>query len=342
MAISVIPVLGLDPVIRTRVARDLARTEDATLHHLSGGLEEGPREALETLMFCGESVVLDCHESLLATEIIGALVGLGVDVPAVVGVLGGAWRDVLAGEGEYVRRAGEASFAVPAAVLLGSQLEYCTSLVVPPAHPLPARPTAVAPEGACVSPRAGDLLVRSAAADPLLAALNPRAQICSWPALIEPRESVAETVPGWLAVACPDLTGVPFPEVSGVDVVRYERAFPFHRERLMTMMAETHWPGVVRVAGFVRLAGSPVVHLWEQWEQTVSLDPYEREWWLDEAEAAGFPAPPEAEGLETALADLGIGHHLAIIGRGCDAGRIEEDLDACLITEEEFLAGRWQ
>lgn len=339
MAISVIPVFGMDPRARTRLLSHLARTWQSPIAPIGFGDGGDPIATIDRIIgdIDSERVLLSCHESTLATEVIGALSHLACDVPAVVGVIPSGWAEILTGDGEYIRQTAEGSFAVPAPVLLGSQLEYCTTLITD----APAGGGWEAIEEfrrAAAGPVGSSLLVRERAGDPLLSALNPRAQICGWPAMIEPRERVEETVPGWLSLACPDLVGPgeAEPVYPGVVTHRYDRVFPFHRGRLLHLLENSWWTGVVRMAGFVRLGGSSVIHLWEQWGHTVSLDPYEAEWWVD-------PASLESgESIERGTGDLGIGQRLAIIGRDVDVAGIERELDRCLITDEEFILGRWE
>lgn len=137
--------------------------------------------------------------------------------------------------------------------------------------------------------------------------------------------------PGWVRLlngeaepAPGEWRGGSGPEIGGVSAWRYERARPFHPQRLWEALHGDFGPAgdgwLVRSAGFASLAGrGDTVARWDQTGGCLSLSP--------------LPPTPPGEEL------LAIGQDLGIITADLDRATVEELLDAALLSDEEFLAG---
>lgn len=159
----------------------------------------------------------------------------------------------------------------------------------------------------------------------LLCHLNPRARIRlerkDWTRHIATPPSIRTRGhrPGWVQILDGRLdagTGV-----RNVDTIRYDRLRPFHPERLLaafeTALPEAAGGKIIRSAGVCRFAtrlGFPA--RWDQVGDIVSFDPFE---------------DPESESPQ--------GQEIAMIGFDLDERAVVEVLDACLLTDDEFLTG---
>ncbi len=375
---EIIPVLGMEPSLRAMAARRIAAERDAELVpvHLGEGRSSDDvlREVVDGLLVGGvRHAVLDMGEEALTTEVIGAFAQLPqAYVPAVVAVVDSndAIHD-LTGEDYVVRMHddGVGTFQVPRAVLLTSQLEYATTLIL--RHSRWKRPQPVG---------AGDFVL-------FARTLGPGAQILTWtdeeriPAL-RSADDIPRSTPGWLRVVneAPNGSTTGYRRRGGIRVpgsrvriLHYRRERPFHPSRLLQCLEEgADWAPLLRVAGFTRIASRPgVLSLWEQTGVTISVDPYEADWWADRQSAAEYGIV-SGQGLATGsdvtqryadlleymeygvaerwrvgigpLPDIGdavLGQDIVAIGVDLDVDRLERELDACLLTDEEFLDGVW-
>ncbi|AWE41549.1 MULTISPECIES: GTP-binding protein [unclassified Actinobaculum] len=426
--LEIIPVLGMEPSSRKNAARRIAADHDAIVVsiHLGEGRpsDDVLREAVDGLLEAGaHRAVLEMGEEVLTTEVIGAFTQLPqAYIAAVVAVVDpdDAVRD-LTGEDYLVRLHddGVGSFQVPRAVLLTSQLEYATTLIL-------------SDDGRARCVRFSRTDVASFAM-----ALGPSAQIVEWngrDALPAPRpvQDLFRTTPGWLRVLNHGSSdGVGYRKRGGVRVpgspgggrsagltgsgqgevtvakgpsgsirspragqarsanrvggvlpacapmwagsrtraFHYRRERPFHPGRLLQCLEEgADWAPLLRVAGFTRIASRPgILSLWEQTGVTISVDPYEVDWWADRQTAAEYGianayefaigaqvggdtdslgyGPVERWRVDIGpLPDIGeavLGQDIVAIGVDLDAVRLERELDACLLTNEEFLDGVW-
>lgn len=115
------------------------------------------------------------------------------------------------------------------------------------------------------------------------------------------------------------------PRGVGDDLVtmRYREPFPFHPDRLATVIAEDLAPGVngrvLRSKGFFRLASRPDhVGAWSSFGAMLALDPTANRSWD---------------------ADAPVGQALWFVGERLDVRGVERALDSALLTSDEVLAG---
>lgn len=148
----------------------------------------------------------------------------------------------------------------------------------------------------------------------------------------------AANSPGWLK----ELNGqhLPESEAYGIHSFVYLSWHPFHPERLSAFM-DAEMPGVLRSKGFFWLASRyDDTLIWSQAGSVCRLEPGGI-WWA---------ATPESEWPEDAESHTEIRSHfrgphgdrrqeLVFIGIGLDETALRRRLDACLLSEEEMLAG---
>mmetsp|Transcript_16672 Transcript_16672/g.56633 ORF Transcript_16672/g.56633 Transcript_16672/m.56633 type:complete len:200 (-) Transcript_16672:80-679(-) len=120
---------------------------------------------------------------------------------------------------------------------------------------------------------------------------------------------------------------------AGVASLVYERRRPFHPARLEAFVrdgAET----VTRSGGFFWLASQPrTMMLWSQAGSLLQVQPM-GEWTADGDDANRASADEDASGV---FGDRR--QELALMGPDLDAGSLAEQLDACLLTDEEMELG---
>lgn len=173
----------------------------------------------------------------------------------------------------------------------------------------------------------------------LLAHLNPTAEIVIAPdaapasgfhsSTSSPRTTVrsaARLEPGERAGWVHVLNGESQPRFThaAVQALRYEHARPLHPGRLCDLLAgdlaTDRYGTLVRSAGFCRLATrSDRLALWSHVGRMISFEPLAAD---DECGELGA-----------------VGQEIAILGVGLDRAGLTAALDACALTDEEFLAG---
>ncbi|EME18236.1 GTP-binding protein [Rhodococcus triatomae] len=132
--------------------------------------------------------------------------------------------------------------------------------------------------------------------------------------------SAAMGNPGWMHV----LSGTFTPRTvhDGVTTFRYENVRPFHPARLADLFADdTEGSGrVIRSAGFCTVASRPHrIALWDHCGTGMTFSPLRHD-------------PADAEPLT-------IGQDIAFTGVDLDITRLTAALDACVLDDDELLAG---
>ncbi|MCP1309303.1 GTP-binding protein [Paenibacillus tyrfis] len=150
----------------------------------------------------------------------------------------------------------------------------------------------------------------------------------------------ASTSAGWMQELMND-HHTPETEEYGISSFVYERRRPFHPERLTAWMSD--WPeAIVRAKGTVWLASrNALAQSLSQAGPSIQFGP--AGYWvaaLPEAERQAILAeePELAQHWDPVFGDRTT--KLVLIGIAPDKRRIEEELDACLLTDEE-MAGDW-
>lgn len=189
----------------------------------------------------------------------------------------------------------------------------------------------------------------------VLRSLNPDAETIPMAHGQVPLEKVLETgrfsferaqqAPGWLK----ELRGehVPETEEYGISSFAYHARRPFHPQKFFDLL-HGDWFGskLLRSKGFFWLATRP--QFAGQWSQAGGIAHYgfaglfwkavpESHWPDDPAYRAAIQ-----EKWQEPFGDMR--QELVFIGQNLDAARIRQALDACLLSEEELLAGKdaWQ
>ena len=189
----------------------------------------------------------------------------------------------------------------------------------------------------------------------ILRGLNPEAEIIPAEMGAVPLHKVLDTgrfsferasqAPGWLK----ELRGehVPETEEYGISSMTYEARRPFHPKRFYDFVHQTWDNGrLLRSKGFFWLASRPqFAGQWSQAGGVARHGPAGMFWKAVPEER--WPEDPEyraaiREKWQEPFGDMR--QELVFIGQGLDKNRLREDLDACLISEDELLAGRelWQ
>ena len=150
----------------------------------------------------------------------------------------------------------------------------------------------------------------------------------------------ASLAPGWLK----EMRGehVPETEEYGIAADTYQARRPFHPQRFFSFLNRTWENGrLLRSKGFFWLATRPQEA--GSWSQAGGLMRYSYagRWWRSVPKEHW---PAEGEGLEAILAnwDAETGdcrQELVFIGQHIDFALLTQELDACLLTDEEMAAG---
>ncbi|WP_302141399.1 zinc metallochaperone GTPase ZigA [Halomonas alkalicola] len=189
----------------------------------------------------------------------------------------------------------------------------------------------------------------------VLRSLNPEAELIPITHGRVPLEKVLETgrfsferaqqAPGWLK----ELRGehVPETEEYGISSFAYHARRPFHPQKFFELLHGDWFGGkLLRSKGFFWLATRP--QFAGQWSQAGGIAHYgfAGMFWKAVPESR-WPEDPD---YRTAILDKwqepfgDMRQELVFIGQNLDEARIRQALDACLLSEEELLAGKdaWQ
>ncbi|QJQ98293.1 zinc metallochaperone GTPase ZigA [Halomonas sp. PGE1] len=189
----------------------------------------------------------------------------------------------------------------------------------------------------------------------VLRSLNPEAELIPITHGQVPLEKVLETgrfsferaqqAPGWLK----ELRGehVPETEEYGISSFAYHARRPFHPQKFFELLHGDWFGGkLLRSKGFFWLATRP--QFAGQWSQAGGIAHYgfAGMFWKAVPESR-WPEDPD---YRTAILDKwqepfgDMRQELVFIGQNLDEARIRQALDACLLSEEELLAGKdaWQ
>lgn len=152
--------------------------------------------------------------------------------------------------------------------------------------------------------------------------------------------SKAQQAPGWLK----EMRGEHTPETEeyGISSFTYQARRPFHPERFHDFLHQD-WPNgkLIRSKGYFWLATRPqLVGTWSQ-AGGIAHHGFAGMFWKSVPESH-WPEDPEArafimEKWEEPFGDMR--QELVFIGQGLDQAAICAELDQCLLTEEEVLAG---
>jgi len=183
----------------------------------------------------------------------------------------------------------------------------------------------------------------------LIESLNPSARIEIAPFGRVPAETllgsarfdpdITGAFPGWAQA----LNGehVPESEEFGITNFVYRSRWPFHPDRLHTLLTESAWEGVLRSKGFFWLASrSEVQAIWHHAGASITLEPAAT--WMAAIPRDEWDLEPEE------LADLDdrwdplLGDRqteLVFIGVDMDHDEIIASLDSCVLTNDEIELG---
>ncbi|MCL4843158.1 MAG: zinc metallochaperone GTPase ZigA [Bryobacteraceae bacterium] len=148
----------------------------------------------------------------------------------------------------------------------------------------------------------------------------------------------AEQSAGWLR----ELNGVHTPETEeyGIASFVYRARRPFHPFRFWQLLDDV-MDGVLRAKGFLWIASRPEwMGIFGQAGISVTIDPMAR-WWADTPRTE-WPEDPEALNHVAGQWDPETGdrrQEIVFIGAGMDETALRAQLDACLLTPDEFAAG---
>jgi G3E family GTPase len=182
----------------------------------------------------------------------------------------------------------------------------------------------------------------------LLHRLNPRAEIVPIQhGTIDPKRimgtgrfdyAAAAAAPGWKKALMGD--DVPETEEYGISSFVFRARRPFHPGRLRAFISNGI-SGALRSKGFLWVANRPAQVLsWSQAGRTFRLQPHGY-WWASVPKKSW---PEDAELREKVMErwDPVFGdrrQELVFIGQNLQRNRLEERLNACLLTDEEVLDG---
>ncbi len=148
----------------------------------------------------------------------------------------------------------------------------------------------------------------------------------------------AEQSAGWLR----ELNGVHTPETEeyGIASFVYRARRPFHPFRFWQLLDDV-MDGVLRAKGFLWIASRPEwMGIFGQAGISVTIDPMAR-WWADTPRTE-WPEDPEALNHVAGQWDPETGdrrQEIVFIGAGMDETALRAQLDACLLTPDEFAGG---
>lgn len=146
----------------------------------------------------------------------------------------------------------------------------------------------------------------------------------------------AERMPGWLK----ELNGEHIPETEeyGITSFVYRARKPFHPQRFYTMMIEQGIEGLLRSKGYFWLATRmEMAGMWSQAGQSLVLEPVG--YWYSALPKTEWPDDDETrswiwKNWEEPFGDRR--QEIVMIGIDLDHQAIIDDLDTCLLTEEEM------
>jgi G3E family GTPase len=182
----------------------------------------------------------------------------------------------------------------------------------------------------------------------LLAHLNPEARILTTTQAQIQLEQVlntglfdfqqAETHDNWLQE--PRGSHTPETESYGISSFAYTARIPFHPARLIDFV-ETRMQQLLRSKGFVWIATRPdLIGEWSQAGQMLNLSPLGT-WW---AALPRYEWPLDDEATREILRVWQEPYgdrrtELVMIGQNLDEAALRRDLDACLLSQDEYAAG---
>ncbi|MES2788602.1 MAG: zinc metallochaperone GTPase ZigA [Planctomycetota bacterium] len=150
----------------------------------------------------------------------------------------------------------------------------------------------------------------------------------------------AAAAPGWLQ----ELRGEHIPETAeyGISSFVYRARRPFHSARLFSLMESDVMDSVIRSKGYLWLATRPeYAGVWSQAGGCCELE-VGGQWWY-ETPQDDWPNDPElrAELESQWMPEVGDRRQeLVFIAVDLDAEQLTAQLDACLLTDEEWQAGQ--
>lgn len=151
-------------------------------------------------------------------------------------------------------------------------------------------------------------------------------------------EDAASQMPGWAKELEGDHT--PETEEYGIGSFVYRRRKPFHPQRLMDAIT-AGLEGVVRSKGYLWIATRPRhCGIWAQAGTSLQLD--RGGFWFAAVERERWPENPETLEWINGNWDEEVGdcrQEIVFIGISMDRSRLEANLDAALVTDEEMAAG---
>ncbi|PZO73619.1 MAG: 4-hydroxytetrahydrobiopterin dehydratase [Mesorhizobium amorphae] len=137
---------------------------------------------------------------------------------------------------------------------------------------------------------------------------------------------------------------VPETEEYGIRSFVYRERRPFDPQKLQDFISRA-WPGVVRAKGFFWLATRPH-HVGEISQAGALIRTGKRGLWWASVPKHQWPDHPEWRAAMKPYLDPVWGdRRQEIVFIGCDPmneARIRAELDACLVTEKDFMPGRWR
>jgi len=178
--------------------------------------------------------------------------------------------------------------------------------------------------------------------------LNPRAKIHHAKFGMIPLDDILNTklfdfkqasqAAGWLQ----ELRGTHTPETEqyGIGSFVYRARRPFHPVRFWNLI-NTEWPGVLRSKGYFWLATRPeIAGTWSQAGAACRHEPAGL-WWAA-VERSLWPDDPDYVASIERMWDESVGdcrQELVVIGISMNESELREQLDSCLLTDEEMKCG---